>query len=231
MPETINYGFPYENLSDQPGHSLHGGLFGTDPILAIDVDRELSRVESEGTAAIDQVAADLATLETTFLTTGAQTIATIDTGDGTNTTNFDLPAGFRDVLITWQGASDGSGEIDSLAMRFNSDAGSNYQSVLNRNTAAGAFTSDVGTFTVMRGGQVGTFRSSGFILIPQYGLNGASKTFYGACGSVGQSLGTNIFATTATGRWTSTVPITNVRIWPSGQLWEGDPHLTLIGIP
>ena len=231
MPYTTTYGFPYEDLDDQPGWSLTGGLYGTEQILAIDVDRELERVESTSAAAVDQVAADLLTLENTFLTTGAQTIATIDTGAGGNTTNFDLPSGFRDVLITWQGASDGSGEIDSLAMRFNSDAGSNYQSVLNRNTAAGAFTSDVGTFTVMRGGQVGTFRSSGFILIPQYGLSGSSKTFYGACGSIGQSLGSNIFATTATGRWTSTVPITNVRIWPSGQFWEGDPHLTLIGIP
>lgn len=231
MPSTITYGFPYENLSDQPGHSLHGGLFGTEPILAIDVDRELSRVESEGSAAVDEVAANLATLENTFLTTGAQTIGEIDTGAGTNTTNFDVPTGFRDLLVIWQGTSDGSGEIDSLAVRFNSDAGNNYASVLNRNTSAGNFTSDVGTFSVLRAGQVGTFRTSGFFLIPNYLNTTISKPVWGSSASIGQSLGANIYATNAAGRWTGTAAITNIRIWPSGQLWEGDPHMTLIGIP
>lgn len=45
MPTTRVYDFPYEDLGDQPGHSLHGGSAGTEPILAERVEEELVRVE------------------------------------------------------------------------------------------------------------------------------------------------------------------------------------------
>lgn len=232
MPSTNIYGFPYENIGDQPGHTLHGGEFGTEPILAIEVEEELNRVEIERTAATTQVAADLADLAALFDTTGAQTIDTIDTGNGTNTTEFTgIPQDFRVLAVFWEGVSDGGGEIDALAVRFNSDGGNNYVTVSNRNTAAGAFTSDVGTFSVARAGQVGTFRSGGMFFVPAYNLSGASKMIYGNSSAVGQSLGANVFTAWAGGRWTGTAAVTSIRIWPSGQQWDGDPHLTLIGFP
>lgn len=45
MPETSVYQFPYEELGDQPGHSLHGGSSGTEEILAEKVEEELVRIE------------------------------------------------------------------------------------------------------------------------------------------------------------------------------------------
>jgi|SRR5690554_3709489 len=46
MPETSAYKFPWEALGDQPGHSLHGGSSGTEPILAERVEDELIRIEN-----------------------------------------------------------------------------------------------------------------------------------------------------------------------------------------
>lgn len=53
MPSTPIYGLPFEQTpTDEPGHSLHGGQAGTDPILAEAVEAELARID----AAAQQVA-------------------------------------------------------------------------------------------------------------------------------------------------------------------------------
>lgn len=57
MPSTSIYNLPYEDLDDEPGHSLHGGQFGTEPILAVEVEEELVRIEAGATSLESRVAA------------------------------------------------------------------------------------------------------------------------------------------------------------------------------
>lgn len=236
MPSTPIYGLPFSEFTQQPGVTLHGGLPPSSPILAEEVEEELARIDSD----VAGVSGDVTALETLFLSTGVQTIATIDTGQGTNTTEFvNIPQTFRNLVIDWTGVSDGATEIDSLALRFNGDATDAYVSRLSRNNADGTFQSTDGildnfVFSVLRGGYVGTNpnrRSGGTVWIPDYSRAGVTKHVHGTSFARGQSGGTNVFNVIAGGTWTGTSAITAVRIWVSGQLWEVDPHITLIGIP
>lgn len=198
--------------------------------LAEDVQGEIVRIDTD---LLDLTGTTIPALEVTA--SSMVVLDVIDTGGGGNSTEFvNIPQTYRDLIILWQGASDGTGEIDTLALRFNSDGGDNYHSRLTRNLAAGDFMSTDGasssyTFSVLRAGYVGTLRSAGVISIPSYRGSG-QKYAHGTNIAVGDSAGTNIFAVTAGGRWTGTAAITSVRIWPSGQLWQGNPSLTLIGI-
>lgn len=225
MPSTPTYSYPYPAPTDQPDvpQDIRD--------LAEALDTETQRIDGD-TA---DVASDVAALSTLFANTGAQTIATIDTGQGTNTTTFTaIPQTFRDLVIHWTGTSDGATELDSLALRFNDDSGDNYFSRLSRNEAVGTYTSSAGTFSVLRAGQVGTRanrRSGGTVWIPDYSTDGRTKTVHGISIGRGQSGGDNIFTTQAGGTWTGTSPITTIRIWVSGALWGVTPHITLVGYP
>ena len=232
MPETPIYGWPYEHpVLDEPGITLHGGALGQGRILAEEIEATVSGIAGQ----IAGLASDLDTLAGVAL----QRIATIDTGAGTNTTEFtQIPQGYRALVLLWRGTTTGSGQLASLALRFNGDSGSNYHSRLARNTAAGDYTSTDGStsnyvFTVLRAGYVGTARSSGMIIIPAYTAN-STKTVFGvnmAVGASSSSGGDNIFTVQAAGQWLSNSPVTAIRIWPSGETWAFTPHLTLLGVP
>jgi hypothetical protein len=230
MPGFTNpYGLIHEVPGDQPLISLTGGSSGTFPILAEQVNTELGRVDADIASALD----DLADVET--LAANVQVLDTIDTGSGTNTTEFaSIDQSYRDLMILWRGRSDGSGEIDSLALRFNGDDGAtNYTSRLSRNEAAGTYTSAQGAFSVLRAGHVGTHSTSpsaGTIWIPGY-TSTIRKLAHGISNATGTSGGDNsAYTTQAGGYWTGTAAITTIRIWVSGQLWVGNPHITLLGI-
>lgn len=223
MPETAVKGYHYESENDPPGASLRA----PGPILAEQVEQDIVTIESS----IATLDGDFSALEA-VIGDRARTIATIDSGNGTNTTEFtSIPQTFRDLMIVWYGSSDGTGEIDSLALRFNGDGGNNYISTQNRNTAASAFSSESGTFSVMRAGYVGTDNSGGIVHIPNYSSTIRLKFAHGTSISRGDSGGTNMFCAQGGGRWNSSAAISAVRIWPSGQLWSITPHITLIGIP
>lgn len=232
MPTTDIYGLPYEDLNDEPGWTLHGGQTGAKLILAEEVEKQLARIETEATSGIGDLRTDLNLLEEQFLTTGAQTIETIETGSGTNTTEFvNIPQDFRQLCLLWNGASDGAGQIDSLALRFNGDAGDNYISRLTRNTEADGFSTSSGTFSVLRTGYVATLRSAGVSWISNYSTGGIEKYAHGTGVAFGQGGGNNTFLFSGGGKWNSTSPIQSIRVWVSSQLWEGTPRLTLMGIP
>lgn len=227
MPLTPIYGLPFEQEGDQPLHSLTGGSSGTELILAEEVETQLARIDGDVTT----VDANLTDFVDRYEAEGGRVIAQILGGQGTNTTEFtDIPQIYRDLIILWRGSSDGTGEIDSLGLRFNGDAGSNYDSVINRNTSAGNFSSSSGNFTVLRVGHVATGNSAGQIIIPHYRAGGP-KYAYGTSIGRGLSGGSNLFTSWAGGRWTESPAVTDIRIWPSGQLWRFDASLTLIGIP
>jgi len=57
MPDTNVFDLPYENLGDEPGHSLHGGQFGTEDILAIEVERVLIAHAATDTSLESRIAA------------------------------------------------------------------------------------------------------------------------------------------------------------------------------
>lgn len=222
MPEEPLYHLPYETLGDAPGVSQRA----PGPILAEATAAELQRIDTS----IVDMGGDFSALETT-IGDRTRTIATIDIGNGTNTTEFTgIPGTYRDLMIIWYGRSNGSGEIDTLALRFNGDAGTNYEGVLSRNTSTGTYSSDSGTFTVQRAGHIGTFRGAGVVYIPGYSLSGTYKMTYGASIARGNSGPSNTFTTQSGGRWSGTGAIVAIRMWPSGQLWNIDPHITLIGI-
>lgn len=232
MPYTRVYGWPFEHpQTDEPGVTLHGGVSGDHPILAEEIERTVSGIDGQITGLVSGLD-DLAGI-------ALQRIATIDSGAGTNTTEFtQIPQGYRALVLLWRGTSTGSGQLASLALRFNGDSGSNYHSRLARNTAAGDYTSTDGStsnyvFTVLRAGYVGTARSSGMIIIPAYTAN-STKTVVGVSMAVGASSssgGDNIFMVQASGQWLSNSPVTAIRIWPSGENWAFTPHLTLLGVP
>jgi len=231
IPSTQNYQFPYEALTDPPGETLNGGLTGAHEILAESVDRELNRVETTQGAAIQDVANDLADFQTEYNMDALRTIAIIDTGAGTNTTEFTaIPQTFRDLVLTWKGVSDGAGEIDACVLRFNGDAGANYNWRRNRNTAAAAYLSEEGTTTTIHVGYVGTLNSQGTVYIQNY-AGTTTKMAHGTSFSKGQSGGLNTFFTTSGGIWNSTAAISAIRIFPSGQLWDINPKMTLYGVP
>jgi hypothetical protein len=196
--------------------------------LAEDVNDELLRVD--GDVATLSAAAAAATLAAS----NVKVLGTINSGAGTNTTEFSgIDQTYRDLIIMWRGASDGSGEIDSLALRFNGDDGDNYVSRLSRNEAAGTYTSSQGLFSVLRAGHVGTngtSRSAGTIWIPAY-TSTIRTVAHGISNATGQSGGDNsAYTTQAGGYWTGTAAVTTIRIWVSGQLWAGTPHITLLGL-
>lgn len=230
QPQTPIYGLPFEKFrGDEPGRTLNAGSTGTSPILAEQVEDELSRIDDD--------IANLTNVTIPGVDVSASSMVvldTIDTGGGGNTTEFvNIPQTYRDLIIMWQGCSDGTGEIDSLAIRFNSDGGDNYVSRLSRNTAAGAYTTAQGTFSLIRAGHVGTHasrRSAGTVWIPNYAATGINKLAHGVSNATGQSLGDNsAYTSQAGGYWTGTAAISSVRVWVSSQLWVGNPHITLIG--
>jgi hypothetical protein len=235
MPLANPYGFWFEERGEPPGHTLRADLGPSgSTVLAQQVADEIARVEGSVIGGIDT---RVSALEALGLDGNeVRRLGTINFGAGTNSTEFSgIDQTFRDLMILWRGASDGSGEIDSLALRFNADGGDNYHSRLTRNLAAGGFMDTDGagsnyTFSILRAGYVGTLSSAGVIFIPSYRQSSVQRYAFGTNAAVGQSGLTNIFAVTAGGRWTGTAPVTSIRIWPSGQLWSGTPHITLIGI-
>jgi hypothetical protein len=230
MPGFTNpYGLIHEVPGDQPLISLTGGASGTFDILAEQVNDELARIDAD---VAEITGTDLPALEA--IANSVTVLGTINSGSGTNTTEFSgIDQTYRDLIIMWKGASDGSGEIDSLALRFNGDTGDNYVSRLSRNEAAGTYTSSQGLFSVLRAGHVGTnstSRSAGTIWIPAY-TSTIRTVAHGISNATGQSGGDNsAYTTQAGGYWTGTAAVTTIRIWVSGQLWAGTPHITLLGL-
>jgi hypothetical protein len=223
VAETAIKGYHYESENDPPGVSLRA----PGPILAEQVEQDVVSIESS-VATLD---GDFSALEAS-IGDRVRRIATINTGTGTNLTEFtNIPQTFRDLMIYWFGGSDGTGELDTLALRFNGDSGNNYEGILSRNTETGTFSSSSGTFSVQRAGHVGTHRGAGVIHIPQYSTTGTYKMVTATSIARGNSGTVNTYTTQSGGRWSGLAAITAIRIWPSGQLWDINPHITLIGIP
>src|SRR5690554_1913660 len=120
MPRTPIYGLEYERVrGEKPGRTLTG-LDGS-PILAEQVEAELQRIDDDIAELVGVTIPDLQ-----LAASRVTVLDVIDAGDGTNTTEFvNIPQTYRDLIIHWRGASDGSGELDSLALRFNGDSGDN----------------------------------------------------------------------------------------------------------
>lgn len=78
MPDTPIYALPFEtNPTDAPGHSLHGGLVGTDPILAEAVETELARIDAAAAVVGDIVLPAYSTYTPTFTGIGTATFSSL----------------------------------------------------------------------------------------------------------------------------------------------------------
>lgn len=217
------------------------GFWYPRPSAALNVPldiRTLAETVEDRAVAVDStiatLQADLDTLETEFESVGGQVLQVIDTGDGTNTTEFtSIPQTFRDLQVIWRGRSSNTGvaNLAALSLRFNGDGNNNYDSTTNRNTEVGAFTSAILTnVSTLRVGHVTTgARSGGQFVVPAYSAGG-SKIAVGF--SAGWGDGNNVmYCSQGGGRWTPTSGVTDIRLWPVGETWNGDPHLILIGWP
>lgn len=111
MPRfSQNYGFVYEDPnSDQPLSSLTGGSSGTYPILAEQVDDELSRVEGQVIADLDD---RVAILEAVPSPPGW---VKIDSGSVSNVATFVIPAweaeAYTALRLRMQGTASAAGNI------------------------------------------------------------------------------------------------------------------------
>lgn len=228
MPTTVPDGFPFETRNDEAGITLHGGLSGVEPILAEAVQTKITQVEGTVVNVSDSVAA----LTARFETEGAQVLATIDGGSGTNTTEFsNIPQTLQHLQILWFGRSSGGGEINRLGLRFNGDSSSNYQYGGIRSTSADAVSViSSGGVTTLGAGWVGTGNTStGLVTIGNY-AGGFAKMAVGYFAAQGQ--GGYTYTGVMSGQRGGTAdPITSIRLWPVGETWSGDPHMILIGWP
>lgn len=116
MPLTPIYGLPYEHEDDQPLHSLTGGSSGTEPILAEEVEDELSRIDSDIQDVAD--AAEEAGLGWVPITEGeGSSLSNLDI-DLTDSGRF--PAGtFHEIEITLNGNQDAT---ETIIARVNNDS-------------------------------------------------------------------------------------------------------------
>lgn len=229
MPFTPIYSFPYEALVDQPGVTLHGGLAGTNQILAEEVERELVRVDND----VAEVAADLAS-EIAGLTVKVLGSADI-AGTSTAPAFTGIDQTFEHLMLIWRGNhASGVNEFNSLSMRFNSDGGTDqYASQrISFGTSSSTFTdelviSDWQLSTSIRCGLIGNVLSNGgTIWIPRYtdavaGLTGAYGTGWARRSSGGTTF-------TAGGYYVGTGPVTSIAIWPASTTWSNG-RVTLVG--
>ena len=111
MPETPIYGFSFETLDDAPGHSLHGGLDGTQPILAEQVESEISRVDDSSNELEDRISL----LETT----GWKDIVH---GELWTANPISIPANLYDMIRVRIGGSI-SGGAGTVTMQVNQESG------------------------------------------------------------------------------------------------------------
>lgn len=108
MPLTPVYGFSYEAMGDQPGHSLHGGSAGTEPILAEQVENELIRVDQ-----------DIEDAGNRYLGTGWHDITPLGGQVITGETIFQIPPQEFDMIqINFRGNLDDEGIVN---VRVNND--------------------------------------------------------------------------------------------------------------
>lgn len=83
MPVTTNYGFEYESSSSLPGITLTGGPGGASPILAVQVDTELSLVQAQ----VDVNTLDIAT-NTASIASGTTAITNLQNWTRTGTVSI-----------------------------------------------------------------------------------------------------------------------------------------------
>lgn len=83
MPVTANYGFEYESPSSLPGITLTGGPGGSSPILAVQVDTQLSSVQAQ----VDINTADIVT-NTTNIASGSTAITNLQNWTRRGTLNI-----------------------------------------------------------------------------------------------------------------------------------------------
>lgn len=206
MPNTPIYGLPFENPSEQPGITLHGGVPPSSPILAEEVEEELQRIDTDVTNLGIQFQDAVVILDA------------IDTaGLSLSTATMSVPSGYNNLMIMWHGNHNGSGRV-SLMARFNGDTGNNYgRQGCYADSNNWTFDNAEVSVGATRVGYIGSaLRSGGTIWIENV-----------ESGSVPICHGQGMHAITgarvmhqAGGSWSGTPPITSVTIGPLTGSWS-----------
>lgn len=140
------------------------------------------------------------------------------TGTAASVTFSDIPIGFRHLRLLCQARHDDPG-ARSLCVRFNGDAGANYNFVVMQWRAAVAITNLAGQNFIELGeldglGSAANYASGYTVDIPNY----SGSVFYKSVLAQGQmaDIGTsgNLYAYLSTGWWQNTDPINEVLLYP-----------------
>ena len=150
-----------------------------------------------------------------------------------------IPATSTHLLMVCSLRNSGANEIDGIYVRFNADAGNNYDHVQSWGRADNTKTSSGTRGTnIMRIGQAegANSRANSFApciaWIPFYARTDREKYIQSQWGVMGNvSAQTDVYTGIATSRWRSTVAITSISVFPqTGPNWVAASGISLYGL-
>ena len=132
-------------------------------------------------------------------------LANITLGSAASSVTFSsINQGYRDLILVCSGTSSNTG-INSIQLRFNADAGSNY-SIVNINGTAGGAGVGVSTGTGALGGlTISSSVNANITQIMDYSATDKHKTTLSRENSLGES-----YVRAASTRWANTAAITSI---------------------
>lgn len=140
-----------------------------------------------------------------------------------------IAATWKNLRIEYNALVD-SGSWDVIRMRFNADAGSNYDSttlLTVGTTLTGAESIGATSMSLTRAAQVGA--ASGFIIIPNYAATILKKNVVAQGYSESAESAGAPMLVSAGGHWRNTAAITQIDLTFAGTNWEVGSQLTLYG--
>jgi hypothetical protein len=147
---------------------------------------------------------------------------TILTGSAATVTFSSIPSGFRNLLISSLARTDRVAESDSVNLRFNADAGANYDfgQIFGNSATPTASVTRAGTSMAIAVAEGASSRAStfgaGFIWIFGYSLTTMEKKALGLSVNYGDlSADADMFTVFRSGGWRNTAAITSITVLPS----------------
>jgi hypothetical protein len=147
------------------------------------------------------------------------------TGTASSVVFSTIPATYRDLILVCSGTSSNTA-INSIFVRFNSDAGSNYPFVQMYGTAAGAGSNTSTTTGAIAGLTISSSVNTNITQIMDYSATDKHKTTLSRQNSMGDS-----YVRASASRWTNTAAITSITCFiDTGANFNSGSTFSLYGI-
>ena len=156
------------------------------------------------------------------MTTTYIALATTTLSSATSTVTFSsIPATYRDLILVVNGSS--SASVVGLAVRFNSDTGSNYSGVLMQGDGSSAASGTLsGTFAEI--GVLVTSRMQAICQIMDYSATDKHKTF------LSRSDGASDRTRATASRWANTAAINTIQVFNTNNNFVVGSTFSLYGV-